>query len=270
MPARNFTDTEEAEIAKIYLSGKSTRDIAKAYGLNHHISICSALERQGITQRAAPERNRLYKFNINAFDKIDNEQSAYWWGFIYADGNISRRSLTVGLKSTDASQLVALSSFLQSESPIKFRDNYIKEQVYYRVQLLVTDRYFSDRLRQLGIIPHRPIFKDVLLQLPEYLISHWIRGYFDGDGSARTDMAISIVGQQRMLIWMREVFANGAGTNPNLRLQKHTKSDIYYLNISGRIQALKIADYLYKDATVWLDRKKIIVDSWRNVKGRSQ
>jgi len=73
----------------------------------------------------------------------------------------------------------------------------------------------------------------------------------------------------------REQILNEAGTNPNLAVTKHNKANIYYLYISGRIQALKVANYMYQDATLWMPRKRKVIESWpkpqkryRNAKGQ--
>jgi len=275
--SRNFSDAEEAEIAKIYQAGHSARAIARAYGLSHHISICSALERQGITQRPAPERNRLYSLNPHVFDMIDNEQAAYWWGFIYADGGVNRRTLTVHIKEQDMNHLELLRDFIQSESPIKKQiqrlNGYSKSYTRYAIDF--TDRHVASRLRELGIIPNRPNPQKALYHLPAYMAHHWIRGYFDGDGSARKSPSIAFCGSNELLIWLREQFANEAETNPELAVTKHNKANIYYLYISGRIQALKVTEYMYRDATVWMPRKRKVIDSWpvpkerhRNTKGQ--
>jgi len=273
MPPRNFTDQEEAEIAKIYLDGRSAKSIARAYGLSHHISICAALGRQGVRQRSPAERNRLYKLNPCVFDVIDNEHTAYWWGFIYADGCVSRRTLIVALKWSDKDHLEKLKDFMQSDSPIKARICTIGTSLekYHNAEISFTDRYLAARLQELGIIAHRIEFHAVAKNLPHDLEHHWIRGFFDGDGSARKNSmgGLEFCGQEKLLEWIREVMAREADTNPNLMLSriKHAPS-IRYLRYSGRVQALKTADYMYRDATVWLDRKREVINSWPQKRGR--
>lgn len=277
MPGRNFTDEEEKEIAELYLSGVSTREIAKRRGLSHHISIVSALRRQGVEQRSAPERNRLYSLNPQAFDQIDNEQAAYFWGYLYADGSINKRTLTIGLARKDEVLLHRIKHFIQSEAPIKATQERLSSDgpLHQKSIVQITDRYLADRLREMGIMRDRLKPDLVFNQLPRELTHHWIRGYFDGDGSARKSPSIAFVGQQRLLEWMREVFARDAGTNPNLAVSKHRTANIYYLFISGRRQALKVVEYMYRDATIWLERKREVIDNWplpqvryRNEKGQ--
>jgi hypothetical protein len=277
MPPRNFTDAEEEQIAKIYKTGHSAKAIMRAYGLSHHISICAALRRQGVKQRPAPERNRLYALNSHVFDVINNEQAAYWWGFLYADGGVCKRTLSVHVKESDKPQLQLLRQFLQSEAPIKEQvqrlNGYSKS--YTRFIIDFTDRHLARQLRELGITPNRPNPRKALQYLPPNLVHHWIRGYFDGDGSARKSASIAFCGSRKLLIWLREQFANGARTNPTLAVTKHNKANIYYLYISGRLQALKVVKYMYQGATIWMPRKREVIDNWplpqeryRNEKGQ--
>jgi len=268
MPPRNFTDAEEEQIARIYLAGHSTRAIARAYKLHDKTSIIGALRRQNITQRSPAERNRLYRIDAHAFDVIDTEEKAYWWGFIYADGNVYRRSLSVALKSTDENHLAKLKAFLKSEHPIKIikvgcgNSKRFGVAVYY-----ATDSHLVDRLRELGITPRRKNFNRVIANLPNELSRHWIRGFFDGDGTAGHPHAsrgpyIGFCGSVQLLEWVRKTIADNANTNPNLSIHRHIKSKICYLTFSGNVVAHNVTSWLYQDAEIWLTRKKKKVDSW--------
>jgi hypothetical protein len=258
MAPRNFTDSEEAQIAAIYQSGISARAIARAYGFRFHISIVDALRRQGVTQRPAPERNRLYALDAHAFDVIDNEVAAYWWGFLYADGYVGRRTLTIHLKASDGPCLSSLSILLKSSAPLRT----YQTMNCHNCHIEFTDRHLTARLRDLGIITHRPHSERVWNNLPPEMIHHWVRGFFDGDGSARKAPGMVFCGKPELLSWLRAEFAGQTGTNPALAITKHRTANLSYLYISGIHQALKIARYMYHDATLYLPRKKAVVDGW--------
>ena len=274
--SRNFIDGEEEQIAKIYQAGFSAKAIARAYGLRHHISICAALERQGVEQRPPPERNRLYALDPHVFDVIDCEEAAYWLGFLYADSCLHRRTLNVRLKLADTDHLMTLREFFRSESPIQqIESNCSNGKKYPQCHIEFTDAHLAKRLRNLGILPSRPDYRLAVSQVPRCFLCHFVRGYFDGDGSARKNASLAFCGQEDFLLWLRNIFAIEAGTNPHLSVHKHSKANVFYLYISGRLQALKVADFMYRNATFWMARKRHIVDSWpkprlrrRNEKGQ--
>lgn len=277
MPGRNFTDSEEEQIAKIYLAGHSTRAIAKAYNKNHHISIVAALKRQGITQRSPSERNRLYKLNPHVFDVINNELAAYFLGYIFADGNVNRdKTLQFGIKHTDRELLEGIKSFLESEAPIRsifVRSSETKEKKYKQAILSITERHLAKRLMKLGIIARRPDHMPMINNTPPELYNHLMRGYFDGDGSAKKTSVtrggcIVFCGSRDLMIWIRALMAKETDTNPNLKIQKHIIANLHYLYFSGTGQALKVTNYLYRDATFWLARKRKVVESWPALQGR--
>jgi hypothetical protein len=265
-----LTIDQEQEVIKKYLSGISARQLGKEYKFASHSPITAMLKVYNVEQRSPPERNRLYSLNPNIFDVIDSEHKAYWWGFIYADGTVHRRSLVIAIKYADYNHLEKLRDFMQSESPIKRTQNHNEYHKSDNAQISFTDRNLANRLRHLGVLAYRPQFELVLTNLPNELKQHWIRGYFDGDGSARKKPSISFVGRPLLLEFIREALHKECGTNPHFSIFKHTISDIYYLEIGGRIQAEKVTGYMYNNATVWLERKKQVVDSWPKPKPRKR
>lgn len=264
MPARRFTDEEEIEIGKIYRSGISAREIARTYGLSHHIAVTSALRRTTTRIRPNTEANRLYTINHKAFDEF-TEQSVYWWGFIYADGAISRhKSLSIGLKETDIDHMIALSRFLKSNAPVKIRETNLKP--HKAAYLYVTSQHMGTRLEELGIIAKRPAFDRILKYLPKELTHHWLRGLFDGDGSVRAEIehnapGLGFCGKRPLMEFIRTYLAEHAGTNPKLKIYQH-QTGLCYLRYCGRRQSVRIADVLYEDATIWLKRKHDVIESW--------
>jgi hypothetical protein len=275
--SRNFTDAEEEQIAKIYLAGHSAKAIMRAYGLKFHVSICDALRRQGVEQRPAPERNRLYQLNPHVFDVIDNEEAAYWLGFLYADGSIQRRSLTLSLKGTDRVHLEKLRDFMRSEAPTKEIVAKCNGYGYPQCTIAFTDRHLAAQLRNLGIVKRRPSHIRTIKAVPKSLQRHFLRGFWDGDGSISTnpESGLSFCGRRKFMEWIRARLSEEAGTNPNLSVRKHSRADLHYLIYSGRGQALKVLDFLFEGATIWLARKRAVVDAWpppqirvRDEKGR--
>lgn len=263
MPGRNFTDAEEAEIARRYLAGESAKAIGRSLGKRHHISIVAALRRQGVERRTPGEDNRSYTVNIHAFDDLAIEQAAYWLGFIYADATVYRNTVRLAVAQNDRDHLLNFLSFMESNAPCHdITANCSNGNTYPQVMVEVSGRHLMQQLKKSGIVVGRSYPHRLIRNVPAVSIHHCIRGYFDGDGSARKNGSISICGDQVILAWIRQSVANAVGTNPNLSLTKHTKSDLYYLYFSRVRPARKFADYIYRDATVWLGRKRQVVDSW--------
>lgn len=117
--------------------------------------------------------------NENIFETIDTKEKAYWLGFIYADGNISKKGNRVGfcLASKDSEILYKFSKFIQDENPqIKSYKN--PKVVYYylyskklKYDLMICN-IFPDKTHRIEfpIINQHELFLAFLL------------GFYDGDG----------------------------------------------------------------------------------------
>jgi hypothetical protein len=103
--------------------------------------------------------------------------------------------------------------------------------------------------------------------IPRALNAHFVRGYFDGDGSAFTrgrysPPVISILGNDEFIESLS--LAVYYGTNATGSTHRHSKSrKAYYLVFHGEHVTKAVGDWMYRDATVWLERKQATISSFR-------
>ncbi len=229
-------------------------------------------------RRNLPTRKQYYKYTFNkyAFDDLNDEQTCYWWGFIYADGYIANGiTLRICLHSKDTKHLYKIKEFLKSNYPIrKYKSEGMCFGKYRKraVCLLMVHRpYCGNRLINLGVVKDRNQLGRLTSQLPNNQFNHWLRGYFDGDGCAKERETVEFSGQPDLLKWIAIQLHINAGTsnNKNLGSYNHT-SKVKALAYGGARNVRKVTDYLYKDATVWLERKKKIIDAWPPLKQKRE
>jgi hypothetical protein len=243
----------------LYAQGQSTKQIAVQFGADGG-TIYHHLERMGIEFRTPSQSRRQYSVQETIFEQIDTEERAYWLGFLFADGYIGnegtgRGRVAVWLSEKDKSHVKAFGEFLQSTYPIR-----TDAQRKACGISIVSDKMRDDLIRW-GCTPR----KSLALRfppLPLHLCSHFIRGYFDGDGSAYISGQsktpnISLLGNYEFLEALDlQVFF---GTNVNGTFHKHTRSAAYYLLYRGEFKAASVGKWLYQDAHVWLERKREII-----------
>lgn len=96
--------------------------------------------------------------------------------------------------------------------------------------------------------------------VPDELIHHFIRGFFDGDGSIysrinkehlnyRPNYGICITSTKEMIEWLIATIGFG-----NIHKENRREKTWYYRQ-SGNIKVKNFCDYIYKDATIYMERK---------------
>lgn len=195
--------------------------------------------------------------------KVNNEIDAYLLGFIYADGCITQKvnnkhyQLTINLSKKDESHLLILNKFLNG----KMRNLSCKikgyDKVYESVRLTKCDVLLIETLKKLGINPNKTYnFGDPQNNVPEHLIHHFIRGIFDGDGTICFYNNIYISGfvgtDENLFNFIKLQLEKKFNRNISLRLEK---KKYFRINLFGNPLCLNLYNYLYKDATLFLERK---------------
>lgn len=248
----------------------SIKELCRKYNL------CSAsvgyhFRKKGVKIFRRYDCNRRYQFNFDFFEKIDTEEKAYWLGFIASDGHVNnekgRKFLKICSSTKDSYHLEKLVKMIGGTQKVVFRfDKKSKDQTI--AELSIYSMKISQDLFNKGMTRRKTYslnWEAVTSCIPNNLMSHFIRGFFDGDGCIHYNKVLNnksfniICKSHSFLENMHKYISEKAGIN-HTPLVYRKSCDIHYISRGGRRVILKIYDFLYKDATVFLERKKNIFE----------
>ena len=217
---------------------------------------------------------RKHTLITNYFNKIDTEEKAYILGFFYADGynNQNRGIIEFSQKECRLDILNNIKIAIGTSAPI------IKYPGARAHSLTVCSKKMSADLAKAGATQnkaHKLVFPSVEI-LPEKLIPHFIRGYFDGDGCVWEgkrkeifshrygklckrhihNIKFTLTGAKRLISGIQEYLVNKIGFNrTKLNIRHSASPDIVTLEYSGANNLRKFYNLLYNDATIYCNLK---------------
>lgn len=215
-------------------------------------------------------QNSMYNLNGKIFERIDTEEKAYWLGFIFADGNISksRPAFEMNLQYSDIKHIEKLKKFLNYTK--ETRKQIIDGKETCRIK--VSNRDLWNSLNNYECIPAKSLivkFPDINIFIEtetlkrEDLIKHFIRGFVDGNGSIthcggnRKDRKNVKYYPELIIVSTRDFLEElikylPLNKNSTTKINKHVNVASFILTNK---QAYNCIKYLYEGATVYLDRK---------------
>jgi hypothetical protein len=239
--------------------------------------------------RGCNVKQRRYEITEGYFKTIDSEEKAYWLGFLAADGCIRRRVNEVGktrgdgiylkLAVLDESHMERFRDSICPDAQIHHRTNKTKTKkgnvsISYTCNLGIYSNELVQDIMKLGVGPNKT-FTIPKPTIDEKYYRDYIRGFFDGDGCCYIKKTMGSRGLYTFDIKfslccaskeLRDFFAEELD-----KINIQTKSyDNLNLNIvGGFLGAKKFFDYLYTDATIYLQRKydkgMIFVEHFNNL-----
>lgn len=270
------------KVLEDYKTGLSTIKLAKKYNCGV-ATVKVNLEKLGCVFRNNREYRTKYHFDHNYFETIDNEHKAYWFGFISADGNIRihGNQYVVQFASCDKEVIEGFIRDIHGDMPVITENRGDRLSPCYRVHL-TSEKMYKD-LEGHGCTPRKsltlkfPSVDDV----PKHLMQHYIRGFFDGDGS------VFILNKK----WVKTPISNPTieithklGVNINgtkeyleelckyMYISKVKKvgnrplTNTYYCSTDTNATVKNVYNYMYKNATIYLPRKKQKFDDYYSKK----
>ncbi len=274
---RILNDLQVIDAYKLYNEQKlSTYQVAKLFNCNA-TTLQKEFKKAGLSVRDSSHAKQKYPINENIFDIIDTEEKAYWLGFLYADGNVSKTNrVRLSLAETDKEIINKFSNFIFNCERVKCYKQPPLKLSQDLAYVDVCNKHIALKLTELGCPPK----KTFILKYPEWLDvklqNHFIRGYFDGDGclslykekrkgrglltsdkviSEYDKSKFSILSTIEFLTSLQDIF-NKLNVNSYLsKRHKNRNNNNYNLTVNGNLQVHKLMNWLYKDATIFLQRK---------------
>jgi len=232
------------QIISAFNYGMECRDIPNYVGVSGR-AVARVLCEAGVNTK----RKNRYTLNESYFDAIDSQVKAYLLGLIAADGCVTKTNY-VAFESVDKELTELLSNEIQYSGKIRI----VTPQYYaphYRVNF--SSQRIARALHSYGIVTGRMFSGNYYFPDSEYLASY-ILGYFDGDGCAyvnegRSGGLICIVGSLEFNSELARQLGMGY-------VDKHFLKKVYYWKIHSRKNIETFYNFVYKQSSLGLQRKK--------------
>lgn len=255
------------KVIDLYQSGLSISAVAQ------HLNLTTTQVHYRLVKSNTPRRPNSInsrKSTLNEyFFKDINSINSYWIGVIAADGYIGKYKHSSGIVSITQKYskenydwlLQYLKDAGSNLMPRQYKQSTSYGDVHYVKASLTSGNMYND-LSSHGIATR----KSLRLKPPETMgkhVRHWIRGYFDGDGSASLSLnriKIRFCGTQEVLEWI----SSQLPIEKVYWSKRHVDdTNNYQIEVSRTSDVCKTIDYLYDEAERWLPRKRERCESFR-------
>lgn len=257
---RKLKDLDKKEIGEIInkrLIGVFEKDILFLHNISQR-QYYNLLKENNINRG---NKVKKYNFNEDYFEVIDSEDKAYFLGFIVADGSVNSISNIIQITQKEPEILYEFKKYILYEGDLAKSKN---RNVF---DIKISSSKMKSDLLSLGISPNKTMSVKYP-NIPENLQNHFMRGVFDGDGciSIHHDKRDNTDRGQVNICSGSFEFINRYVDNlvkycdvkkNNIRQPKGT---YYVVDWGGLSDVENIYRFLYKDATIFLERKKKTYD----------
>lgn len=255
-------------LAKDYLNSTMTiAELSKKY----HTDAAYQLKKHGVPLKGRFVQKMLsrggcisYKWNAST---VSTEEQAYTLGFLMADGYNTEHQIGLRLKLSDKAILEKIKNCFSDEIKL--------QQTAIDCSFVISSTIVCENLLKLGIIKHKSYNEKRLPVIEPSLIRHFIRGYFDGDGTVfvcrggKLNLLKCYIcsSTSNILKQIQNVLIeNGidCSINKENRVGKSyiinnssciATMDMYRLFIRRKCAIERLYHYLYDGATIFLERK---------------
>ena len=250
-----------------HLGGESIINISKDTGI-HVQSIYAHFQKNNWEYNNDIQiRQAGYFVDDNHLDNVDTEDKAYFLGWMLSDGCVSKNTLRINLKRDD--------EYIIKEMFNKFSTGY-KSTIYKNNKSMsLSSTKMIHALKNLGCVENKTEVGFDLPDISKDLFRHFVRGYFDGDGSigVRSErpnqILVSICSiNEKFLIQLQEKLCEHNILSTIYKENRKDKSlkrpdgrysinnkDMFRLTIQTHKEKLKFYELLYNNCTIKLTRK---------------
>ena len=195
-------------------------------------------------------KSHMRRTKNEQYFKTWSNDMAYFLGFICADGHIAthRNMLSIQLNTKDLHILENFKVFLNYDGKIYFRKDLPSANLW------IISKEITQDLMNFGLTRHKSQELKWIEQIPEQYISHFVRGYFDGDGHVglaqgsnpnKKKIICKLVSTLPFIERLKKEFEKIYGSEIGSIQDNGSYFELYY---SGQQSALKFLEWIYIDS----------------------
>lgn len=258
----NLLKNKLDRVIKLYEEGHSTADIGRIVG-HTGSAVWHLLKKHNKLV------DKRYNVDETFFKQIDSEAKAYILGWIYSDGNITWKDdgkidsrMRIQIQEEDSYILEKIAQLMQYDGPL-YDVPPPKKFPHRKAQrvLCINRKVLVEQLIRLGCPPNKSLvlrFPDSDI-VPDNLLHHFVRGYFDGDGSVSVRRSkylnVGLTSTDLFLNSFREIVLDPLNISSTLHYRyKNTNSATLFVARQNDVR--KFYGYMYQDASLFLTRKR--------------
>lgn len=264
---KNRTFDEINEIYQKHVNEhKTISELSREYGFNPTYQFKKyGLEIFNWWKKDLKKRRQLYHaYKIkNNMEVIDSEIKAYILGLWLSDGWVTDDEICIKIHKDDIQLVEKIRDFFCPEIPIK--------EIKNTISFKLSSKELVSQFNSYGCVKNKTYSDMHIPNIPKNLIRHFIRGYFDGDGTIFMDRKYyksnicSIC--KNFLKELQDILTENnieSRINVEKRSNKIMKTpqgkstnckDMYRLYVSKQTEIIKFKDFMYRNSTIYLQRK---------------
>ena len=245
-------DGFDEEIKDAYLSGEHISSIAKRFGVGYAL-VRLSLQRIGTEFRK--HDCSKYWTDHNFFDCIDTEIKAYIFGLLCGDGYNHEKYGNILYRVSDPELVSTVRDALSPNRPIRTYKNYRGDKFATITGVDIGSRKLSTALAEAGCGQGKSATLEFPSSVPIEMLHHFVRGYFDADGSV---FQVKNTHRLGISIIATRIFCDHLATviPVNSYIRDRTYTNMSDLRINNQRDVLLFRDWLYRDANFFLKRKR--------------
>jgi intein/homing endonuclease len=255
----NKWSNEEIEFLKDNYENYTAKELGDKIGRTKN-AVALKLNRLGINVSK-------YNYNKHFFDTVDTEEKAYWLGFMYADGYVSysienrNYEASIELKASDYEHLMKFNKSLNGNVQVSYRERERWNKIHKICSIRFHSKELVEGLMKHGCLPNKT-FDIKMPNINDTLIKHFIRGFFDGDGSVyhrkdRNGIYANFTSASFDFLTSLRFYLYQLGVNSYIVKDR----DHHQLRIYGKDYTMTFLKHIYEESTIYLNRKYEMFDN---------
>jgi intein/homing endonuclease len=253
-----------------YLNGSTIKEINFKYKTDaiHQFQLHNLETRNPSKTKKLREKLNIQQYNNKykyLFESVENEIEAYILGFWFADGWVGDTQAGIKIHKNDIEIVQKMKNYISEDITLQVSNN--------TCGFVTSNEELLHNLINLGCVRNKTYKQLNIPNINSNLFRHFIRGYFDADGTIYKDrkwlkVNICSINLQFLKDISKILESNNIKTRINIEIREGKKmrtpqgesyncKNMYRMFVSKSEDFKLFYEYLYKDSTIFLERKFI-------------